>query len=209
MDAYYKLAEIGIIGHEDKVELINGEIMNKRPSKFLFDVNDYYKMAEVGIIGHDDKVELIKGEIVYMSPSSSMHAHVVNILNRMYSKSIIDSFLLSIQNPLFISKFSQPEPDVLIVKNKSYKDDHPTSSDVLILIEVSASTLKTDQTTKKDLYAEAKIQEYWIVNLVDKQVEVYTGPENGTYQKAEIFGLEDTVKGKVVNVMVQVKELFE
>ena len=183
--------------------------MTQNLQKFLFNVDDYYKLAAVGIIGSEDKVELIKGEIVNMSPSNSMHAHVINVLNRKFSKVTGDLFFISVQNPLRIGNYSEPEPDVLLVKPKSYKDQHPVPNDVLILVEVSASTLRFDQTIKKELYAEAGIPEYWIVNLIDQKVEVYTSPEKNTYLNESSFGLQDVVSAKQTDIQLNVGDLFE
>jgi len=183
--------------------------MTQNLQKFLFNVDDYYKLAAVGIIGSHDKVELIKGEVVNMSPSNSMHAHVIDVLNRKFSKSDDALFFIRIQNPLRIDNYSEPEPDVLLVNPKSYKDQHPTPDDVLILIEVSASTLKFDQTIKKELYAEAGIPEYWIVNLIEQKVEVYNTPEKNTYLNESSFGLKDVIFGKQAGFQLNVGDLFE
>ena len=182
--------------------------MTQNPQKFLFDVNDYYKMVEVGIIGHEDKVELINGEIVNVSPSNSLHAHVIDKLNKVFFESKKEA-LIRIQNPLSLNEFSELEPDVLIAKEKPYIDHHPTAEDVYLLIEVSESILKFDQTIKKDLYAQAGVPEYWIVNLSEEQIEAYSEIVDGVYQKCSIYRKGEHICGKQINLEFNMKDLFE
>ncbi len=153
-----------------------------------FTVEDYYKMAEVGILKPEDRVELINGEIIKMSPIKSQHAGHVTRLNALLSKLIGDLAIVSVQNPIRIDDFSEPEPDIALLKPLAdfYTVHHPGPEDVFLLIEVSDTTLRYDQKVKLKLYAEAGIPEVWIVNLQDRCVEVYREPEAGRYQSQSI-----------------------
>jgi len=154
-----------------------------------FTVEDYYKMAEAGILKPEDRVELINGEIIKMSLIKSQHAGHVTRLNTVLSKILGDLAIISVQNPIRIDNFSEPEPDIALLKLAShfYIESHPEPKDVFLLIEVADSTLRYDQKVKLALYARAGIPEVWIVNLQAHCVEVYRQPESGSYQSKQII----------------------
>ena len=134
--------------------------------KRLINVEEYHKMAEVGILGRQDNVELINGEIIKMSPVGSRHAYTVNLLNELLVKASENTYMVSIQNPVQLHDFSEPEPDVAVLKPNpdKYKRHHPGPSDILLIIEVATSSLNYDMEVKKELYAKANIPEYWLVD---------------------------------------------
>jgi Uma2 family endonuclease len=149
-------------------------------------VSEYHKMAAFGIIQPDEKIELINGKIIYkMSPVNLRHSSTVRRLLRLLNKQFNDEVTLDIQNPIVIKNHSEPEPDLVILKfsDDDYSMNKPTSDDVLIIIEVSDTTLKRDKTTKLELYASANILEYWVINLMDNCVEVFQNPKGKFYQK--------------------------
>lgn len=162
--------------------------------KYKISVDNYHKMAETGILKPEDRVELINGEIYQMSPINSLHAGSVNLINAFLSQ-FNQSFLVSIQNPIIINEYSEPEPDIALLKVRAdfYTTSNPVASEVLWVIEVSDSTLRYDQTIKKELYAQAEIPEYWIINLVDHCIEVYNQLEDQVYQKSQIYRQGDQV----------------
>lgn len=141
-------------------------------------------MAEVGILKPDDRMELINGEIIKMSPIKSNHAsHVMKIstfLNQVYRGRKI----INIQNPLHLNHNSESEPDLIVlqVKENFYQDHHPKPTEVDLLIEVADSSFAYDQTVKLPLYAEARVPNYWIINLEELCIETYAQPGNGTYK---------------------------
>ncbi|MDJ0730594.1 MAG: Uma2 family endonuclease [Crocosphaera sp.] len=148
-----------------------------------FNVNEYHKMAETGILTPEDRVELIRGEIIAMSPIGRKHAAAVNRLNQVLYQKFGNKVIISVQNPIRLDNYSEPQPDMVLLKPQSdfYESKIPKSEDIYLLIEVSDSTIKYDQEVKLPLYAESKINEVWIVNLNDKTLEVYRKPENKTY----------------------------
>lgn len=161
----------------------------------LLNVDEYHSMAEAGILTSADKVELLNGEIIRMSPIGSKHAGCVNRLNRIFFKLLGDEVTICIQNPIAISNFSEPEPDVLLCRYdpNDYEDGHPTPEDILLLIEVSDSTLELDKEIKAPLYAEAGVPVVWIINLQKKEVEVYEQPKGKDYQSKTIFSGDTTL----------------
>lgn len=154
-----------------------------QPTRYRFSVDEYYKMAEVGILSEDDRVELIEGEIVYMAPIGVRHAQCVNNLTRIFSRLAVEA-ILQVQNPIRLDQDSQPHPDVALLRLRDYTKDqqHPGPNDVLLVIEVSDTTLLWDRREKVPLYAQAGIPEVWIVNLQQDRIEVYSQPEGGAYQ---------------------------
>lgn len=176
----------------------------------LFTVEDYYKMAEVGILKPTDRVELINGEIIQMSPIKSLHASVVTWLGEELNFQLRGKATVRIQNPIRIDTYSEPEPDIAVVKYKKdkYRNQHPTGEDVYLVIEVADTTLMKDRTIKKQLYAAVGIPEYWIINLKAKQIEVYRQPSGKGYTIEKIAKTGETLAAQGIDFEVEVGEVF-
>jgi Uma2 family endonuclease len=144
----------------------------------LFSVEQYHEMIEHGIFREDEPIELIRGEVIRRLPAGNPHAATVNRLNRLLSRRIQDEAMLSIQNPIWLGD-SEPEPDVAILAYQQdlYASRRPRAEDVLLLIEVSDSSLAYERDIKGSVYAQAGIHEYWIVNLNQATIEVYLDPQ--------------------------------
>ncbi len=169
--------------------------MSIQLAKRLLTVSEYHKMAEVGILDEDDRVELINGEIIEMSPIGSLHASRVNRIIATFKRLPDELAILSVQNPISIGPYSEPEPDIVLVKFRSdfYEGRLPNSEDILLVIEVSDTSLGYDREVKKPLFATAGIPEFWIVNIGESQVEVYKKPANGDYASRQDFKRGDTI----------------
>ncbi len=141
-----------------------------------FTVDEYDRLAELRFFGEDDRVELIKGEIIGMAAKGTAHSTFNRRLIRELSILVGDRATLQSQDPVVISTDSEPEPDIAILQNRDddYLNAHPSSSDILLLIEISDSSLKYDQEVKLPVYAEAGISDYWIFNLVNNCLECYS-----------------------------------
>ena len=161
--------------------------MSVQYKKHFFNVDEYYRMAEVGLLSEDDRVELIEGEIVEMSPIGRTHAGTVNRLNKFLNRKLDDSVIVSIQNPVRIDDFSEPQPDLALLKPRKdfYSKSHPGPEDVLVVIEVSDTTVNYDRNRKLPLYARAGIVEAWLIVLPKDIIEVHSQPRNGKYQKVQ------------------------
>jgi len=177
-----------------------------------FSVAEYDEMVEHGILSEEDRVELIRGEIVEKKTIGKQHAGCVNQLTQLLVLRLQGVAIISIQNPIAL-RDSVPEPDVAVVKPRSdfYAGSRPTAADILLLIEVADSTLEFDRTDKLQLYAESGIPEYWIVNLIDRQIEVYRQPLSPAERYGE-FRLylpgETLCAPGVPNVVFDVKDLL-
>lgn len=143
-----------------------------------FTVADYHRMAETGILRPDARVELLDGQVVEMSPIGSRHAGCVNRLTRLLTQALGDRATVAIQNPAVLDDFSEPQPDVAVMKFRSdgYAARHPSPDDVLLLIEVMVSSADFDRDVKTPLYARAGIREVWLVDLEAAAIEVYREP---------------------------------
>ncbi|MBE8987674.1 Uma2 family endonuclease [Nostoc sp. LEGE 12450] len=143
-----------------------------------FTIAEYHRLAELGFFEENDRVELIKGEIIQMVAKGKAHSVCETRLDRELYKLVGDRATLRGQQPITLSNNSEPEPDRVIAKNRDddYLANHPSPSDILLLIEIADSSLKYDQEEKLPIYAEAKISDYWIFNLVDNYLECYSEP---------------------------------
>lgn len=160
-------------------------------------VAQYHQLAEDGILT-DDGVELLEGLVVKKMPKNPRHVLVLKRISRLLEKMLSRKFGLRIQDPITLSS-SEPEPDLVVVRGKDddFEHRHPGPEDVAMVIEVSETTLRLDRGTKKRLYAEAKLPIYWIVNLVDNQIEMLTEPsgpaEKPDYAKREVAEVNATL----------------
>lgn len=155
-----------------------------------FSVEDYYRMAAAGLFGPDDRVELVEGEVIEMSPIGSRHAACVGRLTELLRSLPREVAILWVQNPVRLDDYSEPVPDVTLLRRRDdfYARANPGPADVLLLIEVSDSTLEYDRQIKVPLYARAGIPEVWVVNLPGEVVEVYARPGGGVYRDARLVG---------------------
>jgi Uma2 family endonuclease len=124
-----------------------------------FTVHDYHRMGEAGILHEDDRVELIEGELVEMTAIGTRHFSCVNRLNRLLVMHVGDDAIVSVQNPVRLNEYNEPQPDLAVIRPRDYKESLPMPEDVLLLIEVSDSTLAYDRGVKLTLYARAGIRE--------------------------------------------------
>ncbi|MCL1462925.1 Uma2 family endonuclease [Argonema galeatum] len=143
-----------------------------------FTVAEYHRLAELRFLADNNRFELIKGEIVKMAAKGTPHSVCETRLERELFKLVGERATLRGQQPIIIPDDSEPEPDLVIARNRddNYLSSHPSPVDVLLLIEISDSTLSYDQGVKLPLYAEAGISDYWIFNLVANYLECYSQP---------------------------------
>ena len=176
----------------------------------LHSADDYEKMIEAGILGKYDRVELLRSEIVPKLPKSMLHSSCVARLGAIFRGEFGLSTIVWSQNPIRISDNSIPEPDVALLKPHPdfYCTARPTAKDVLLLIEVADSTLQRDRELKLPIYAEARITEYWIVNLVEGVVEAYAVPVEGAYTEIHHFRHAEAISPRAFpNVVIPVNEI--
>ena len=148
-----------------------------------FTVDEYECMGRAGILHEDERVELVDGEIVEMPPIGPGHGGRTNRLNDVLSGRLSGRAIVAVQNPIRLSRYQEPQPDIALLRRRSdfYTDSHPGPEDVLLVIEVSDTTLAYDRDTKVPMYAAAGIPEVWIADVQHRRLLVYRRPENGVY----------------------------
>jgi len=163
-----------------------------------FSTADYHRMAEAGILGEDDRVELIDGEVRLMSPIGLTHVVIVNSYVALLSAQADKLVIVSVQNPIQLSDKSEPQPDLALwrYREDSYRKAAPTPADVLLVIEVSDSTLAYDRQEKLPRYALAGIPEVWITNVDGETIEHYSEPQGNQYATKQTFK-----RGQTINVL--------
>ena len=170
-----------------------------QPVRLRFSVDEYYKMIELGMLKDYEKAEIIEGELIKKMTVGDRHAAIVDFLTKFFIKTVSDNVLVRVQNPVRLTNFNEPEPDILLADLTKYDGKrHPRPAEVLLLIEVSDSTVKYDRDVKLPLYAEAEIPEVWIVNLPSEIIEVHTKPQFGFYGLAKIYKRGEILKSEAV-----------
>lgn len=185
--------------------------MSVNLAKHLFTVTEYERMGETGILAPDARVELIEGEIIEMSPIGSRHAACVNLISDVCNRQLGGKVIVRTQSPIVLDDFSEPEPDVSILRFRGdyYRSAHPRPDDVLLVIEVAETTIRFDRSVKSSLYARAGLSEYLIFNLPDDLVESYARPEAGAYQNTQLLKRGDRFESLVVpELMLDVETIL-
>lgn len=175
--------------------MLREEIRTRR-----FTVGEYHRMAEAGILGEDDRVELVGGELVEMTPIGTRHLACVVALNHLLVEAAAGRWFVSVQNPVRLSGRDEPQPDLSLLARKPNPGAAapPGPKDVLLVVEVSDTTLSYDRNVKLPLYAGSGVPEAWIVDLAGQKVEVHHGPAPGGYGGLWAFGPGERVSSAVV-----------
>lgn len=140
---------------------------------------EYDRLVALGVFDEDERVELLYGHLVTMSPRRDDHAFAVEELTERLVVALTGRARVRTQLPFAASDKSEPEPDLVVIPPRMGSTAHPST--VLLVIEVSDTSLKKDRTVKGPLYAEAGVPEYWTVNLVERRVELHRSPAAGRY----------------------------
>lgn len=146
---------------------------------------EYDRLVELGMFDEDERIELLRGVLVAMSPQGADHAYVIERLNKLLIDALGDRGRLRPQTPFAASELSEPEPDLAVYPPGGYARAHPDRA--LLIIEIADSSLRKDRGIKAEIYAEAGVPEYWIVDLVHGLVEVRTAPRDGHYARLETY----------------------
>ncbi|MEG4046643.1 Uma2 family endonuclease [Microcoleus sp. Pol17_C1] len=160
---------------------------------FRLSIEQYHAIIQAGIFTDDDSVELLEGWLVFKMPKNPPHRVTTRLVRTALENILPAGWYVDSQEPITLSN-SEPEPDLVVVRGETrqYLDRHPGAEDIALIIEVSDTTLQRDRTVKKRIYARAGIAIYWIVNLVEGLVEVYSQPlvevEQPDYSQRLDFG---------------------
>ena len=174
-------------------------------------VAEFERMIAANIWPEDERLELIEGELIAMSPLNAPHAYTVQILLYLFIRRLEQQALVWAQNPMRLDDGTRPEPDVMLLRYRAdfYRHRLPTPADVLLVIEVSDTTLDYDREIKARLYAHAGIPELWVVDLNGKRVIVFRNVVNGEYTRIESFQTRETIAPTALpDVTVSVDEIL-
>lgn len=163
-----------------------------------FTAEEYHRMVEVGLLREDARVELIGGEIVEMSPIGWPHAGCVNRLNKLLVRLVGDRYEVNVQNPIALGEGDEPQPDLALANEDPDRRRLPGPNEVVMVVEVSDTTLTYDKNIKLPLYAGAGIPEVWIVDLQNRRVETHTNPGTDGYSSVREFGPGERIRSATV-----------
>lgn len=170
-------------------------------------IEQYHAIIQAGILTDDDSVELLEGWLVFKMPKNPPHRVTTRLVRTALENILPRGWYVDSQEPITLSN-SEPEPDIVVVRGdtRQYLDRHPGAEDIALIIEVSDTTLQRDRTVKKRIYARAGIAIYWIVNLVEEQVEMYSQPlvevEQPDYSQRLDFG-----RSAVIPIIIEGREI--
>jgi Uma2 family endonuclease len=169
-------------------------------TRHCFTVAEYERMGRAGIFSEDERVELVCGEIIQMSPIGKRHAAVVGLLTQLITLLLRRRAIVWVQNPIQLDSHSEPQPDIAVLKPRAdfYRRSKPTAEDVLLVIEVSDTTLEYDQKVKVPLYARAGIPETWVVNLRGERIKAYADPAKGAYQTITSYARGEELQSRAL-----------
>ena len=180
-------------------------------TRWQFTADDYERMITAGILAEDDRVELIDGEVIAMSPIGPPHAAIVNRLNALLNRRFAGAAIVSVQNPIRLNDYSEPQPDLAVLRPRDdfYAQSHPTASDILLLVEVADTSLAYDRTEKLPRYAQESIPEVWLVDLDNELVTQYARPALNQYRHQVTLARGQTlVAQSVANFEISIDTIF-
>ena len=158
-----------------------------------FSVESYHAMINAGILRSGDRVELLDGYIAEKMSKNPPHRIAALAALRIFMQLVPQGWYVDKEAPITLLD-SEPEPDVAIIRGdtRDYPSGHPGSPDVALVVEVADASLLRDRGVKKRVYANAPIPTYWLLNLVDRRLEVYSAPKAGEYCRCDIYRPEDS-----------------
>jgi Uma2 family endonuclease len=185
------------------------ERLTRLPSSLT--VDEYHEAVYAGTLFEDDPVELIEGRLILRQPIGSRHAATVARLDRLLARAVGDQAIVWVSNPVRLSRLSEPQPDLMLLKPHS--DDYaaalPSPSEVLPLVEVADSTLHFDRTEKIPLYSKHEIPEVWLVDLVNRRLIAYADPTVEGYLTERVHEVGEIAPRLLPHAKVCVDELFK
>ncbi len=175
-----------------------------------FTVEEYHRMAETGILQPDERVELIRGVVRPMSPKNRAHVVAATRLYQRLVQSLAGRAAVFKEDPLKLVRLdSEPEPDVLAISSPDIDAYGTDIAEPLLVVEVGESSLRYDLNVKAALYAEAGVPEYWVLNLVDRELVVFRSAHDGVYRHRDTYREGDRVAPEAwPDVTLELSELF-
>lgn len=145
-------------------------------------VEEYHQMARSGLLDEADRIELIEGELIDKAPIGCKHAFFVDRLSELLGSGPRANYMVRVQNPVLLGECNEPQPDIALVKRANYIDRHPGPGDILLIVEVSDTTLVYDRDVKLPLYARDGVLEVWLLDVYAGELTAYREPADGQYR---------------------------
>ena len=190
---------------------ITAATLTSTPTRHRFTVAEYYALADAGILSENDRVELLDGDIIHMPPIGDWHAASVDQFNHLMLPPLQGRAIVRVQGPTHLNDISEPQPDVLLLRWRDdfYREGHPGPTHILLLIEISDTSVDYDRNTKLSAYARAGIPEVWIVSRQDRRIEAYTSPSGGAYSNVIHASPTETIAPQAFpDVTLEVGQFF-
>jgi Uma2 family endonuclease len=181
------------------------------PTRTRISTNRYQMMVAAGVLTKYDRIELIEGDMLDMAPIGTRHSAITSRLHEVFVLAVARSATVVSAGPVNLGEFSQPQPDLMLFKRRAdfYSGKTPEAADVLLLIEVSDSSLAFDQSVKLNLYARYGVAEYWVVDVEGEQVVTYCEPTaKGYIRQAEFEGPDAVMPRAFPDLKIAVGEIF-
>jgi Uma2 family endonuclease len=165
------------------------------PGLYRISVAQFDQMIHDGTIGKNERVELIEGLLVTKMGKNPPHIFAAKLGFKLLARIVSPGWHVAKEDPVIVSEWGKPEPDLSVVRGaeKDYLVRAVTAADVALVVEVAESNLSADRSVMTKVYARAGIPVFWIINLVDRQIEVYTQPGDDGYQARQDFASDDVV----------------
>jgi Uma2 family endonuclease len=186
------------------------------PTARRFSVEEYHRMIQSGILAENDLVQLVDGWIIEIPPIGPEHSTSTALVGAAIDSVLPAGWIVRRQDPITLAS-GEPEPDIVVARGniRDYSTRHPGPAGIALVVEVADATLKFDRMEKASEYAAAGIPEYWIVNLVDRQIEVHRHPQVATtgpeYRFREVFPSSAKIRLEIESNLIgdfQVAELL-
>jgi len=174
-------------------------------------VEELYRLYETRDPADTRRMELIEGEVVFMMPPGPLHSGFTDEADHVIRRKVGDAYRVRCQHPIRINRHNEPQPDIAVVKPRkdAYALSHPDPDDVLLIIEVSDSSLEFDLNAKRHTYAKAEIAEYWVLDVNSRELHVFLNPWEGDYtQHSTHKGDDEVVCTTITGLKVSVSELL-
>lgn len=200
-----------IVETKPKPETLEVDAAEVELARRRFTAAEFLRLVEIGVLAEGDRVELIQGDLIEMSPIYITHISTLNRLVWLLSNALGKQVILSVQNPVQLSEDNLPQPDVAIFRfqEEFYSEQHAKPEDILLIIEVADTSLRYDQRVKSKLYGTAGIADYWIVNLPERQIEVYREPRPNGYRTVTTYAPGETLSPLAFpDVVLQVEQIM-
>jgi Uma2 family endonuclease len=169
-------------------------VLNGLPESRLFTAKEYQHLVEVGILNEDERIELIEGRIVRMAPKNIKHAMATRRANRCFTRVLGERVIISVQDPVLLNGFSEPEPDIVLLAppDDRYLESHPTPKDIFLVLEIADSSLAYDRGVKCPLFAKNGILQFCLLNFQNRELEDYREPGPNGYRRKQTYSEDES-----------------